>query len=63
MKRIPIRFKTDETSVILHVSTRVDKAGNIFYFVEYPNLDSGLTEYVAFKHLSSALDFIQTNFK
>lgn len=64
MKRVPLLFKTDVESVDISLSTRSDKLGNIYHCVEYPdeNTPSGKS-YVMFSHLSSALDFIQTNFR
>lgn len=63
MKRIPLFYKTDENEKVLSLSTRSDKFGNIFHCVEFPcdNSETG-KDYAMFSHLSSALDFIQTNF-
>lgn len=64
MKRVPLFYRTDEEDALLSLSTRKDKFGNIFYCVEFPNVNSDTgKDYVMFTHLSSALDFIQTNFK
>lgn len=62
MKRIPRLYNSEEVSVNLTLSTRRDKFGDIFHCVEYVN-NSGLKDYAVFNHLSSALDFIQSNFK
>lgn len=56
MKRLPRKFNSDENEVVLKLTTRCDKKGNIFYLVEFGS------DYFAFLHLSSALDFIQSNF-
>lgn len=63
MKRMPIKFKTEEKDCLLSLSSRVTKKGDLLYFVEYDNFSTGLRDYVAFSHLSSALDFINVNFK
>lgn len=60
MKRVPLMYRTDEESKDLSLSSRSDKFGNILHCVEYMN--NGQKDYAFFKHLSSALDFIQTNF-
>lgn len=62
MKRIPMKFKTEELSEELRLSTRRDKLGNIYHCVDYIN-NNGTPDYVMFSHLSSALDFIHSNFK
>lgn len=54
-------FKTIERSQALSLTTRSDKLGNIFYCVEYLNHE-GVKDYAMFKKLSSAMDFISTNF-
>lgn len=61
MKRIPIFYKTEEVKG-LKLSTRRDVVGNIWHVVEYSNNDN-LTDYAFFEKLSSALDFIHSNFK
>lgn len=65
MKRIPKMYNSVERSCELKMTTRADKLGNVFYCVEYTNYSStpAFTDYVTFKHLSSALDFITSNFK
>lgn len=62
MKRIPRKYNSEKQADLLVLSTRADKFGNVFYCVEYLNND-GNPDYVTFQHLSSALDFIQSNFK
>lgn len=64
MKRVPLLYKTTETQKQLVLTTRSDNRGNILHCVEFPddNSPSGMS-YAMFSHLSSALDFIQTNFK
>lgn len=64
MKRVPLLYKTDEICKDLVLTTRSDHKGNILHCVEYPdeNSPSGMS-YAMFTHLSSALDFINTNFK
>lgn len=62
MKRVPNFYKTEEQQKDLILSTRCDSLGNIFNCVEYLNND-GSNDYALFRHLSSALDFINSNFK
>ena len=62
MKRIPIFFKTEAVNKDLTLSTRRDALGNIWHVVEYMNNDNS-PDYAFFEHLSSALDFIHSNFK
>lgn len=64
MQRVPLLCKTEEVDRELTLSTRVDKFGKIFHCVEFPDSDtpSG-RNYALFEHLSSALDFIKTNFR
>lgn len=57
MKRIPLMYKTEEVEKILSLSTRSDKRGNVYHCVTFGE------DYVFFKHLSSAMDYIQSNFK
>lgn len=61
MKRNPFMYKTVERSQSLSLTTRSDKLGNILHCVEYTN-NEGSRDYVMFKHLSSVIDFISTNF-
>lgn len=58
MKRIPMKYNSSEDEVVLKLTSRSDKKGNVFFMVE-----SGEDDYVCFTHLSSALDYIQTNFR
>lgn len=62
MKRIPTLFNSTEQEKLLTLSTRTDKLGNVYHYVEYSNND-GSQDYARFQHLSSALDFIHSNFK
>lgn len=50
-------YNSSERDMILKLSTRVDKSGNVFFCVEYDG------DYCTFSHLSSALDFINSNFR
>lgn len=61
MKRIPTLYNSEEEDKLLILSTRRDKVGNIFYYVEY--VSDGSNDYVRFEHLSSALDFIHSYFR
>lgn len=62
MKRVPNFYKTEEESKELILSTRSDSLGNVFHCVEYLNND-GSRDYALFTKLTSALDFIHSNFK
>lgn len=62
MKRIPLMYQSEEQSKDLVLSTRSDKLGNVVHCVEYLNND-GSRDYAFFTHLSSALDFIHSNFR
>lgn len=62
MKRIPMKFKTEELCEELRLSTRRDNFDNIYHCVDFVN-NIGKSDYVMFAHLSSALDFIYSNFK
>lgn len=62
MKRVPRFYNSEEKDFVLKLSTRCDKFGNVFYCVDYTT-PSGSADYVTFSHLSSALDFISSNFK
>lgn len=50
-------YNSVEDEIILKLSTRCDKRGNVFFCVQHGE------DYVTFMHLSSAMDFIQSNFK
>lgn len=60
-KRKPTFYNTFEDKKELVLSTRSDKLGNVFHYVQYYNAD-GSSDYVRFSHLSSAMDFINSNF-
>lgn len=62
MKRIPLMYQSEEQSKDLVLSTRSTKLGEIMHCVEYLNND-GSKDYAFFHNLSSALDFINSNFK
>lgn len=62
MKRVPLFYQTEEECKDLSLTTRTDKLGNVLHCVEYLNND-GSKDYAFFTHLSSALDFIHSNFK
>ena len=62
MKFIPSFYSSEEQSKDLVLSTRTDKCGNVYHYVEFKNNDHSFS-YARFNHLSSALDFIHSNFK
>ena len=55
-------YQSEEQTKDLVLSTRSNKLGEVFHVVEYLNND-GSKDYAFFSHLSSALDFIHSNFK
>lgn len=58
MKRIPMKYNSEEKEVIIKLTSRCSKLGDSFFMVEY-----GEDLYACFKHMSSAMDFIETNFR
>lgn len=62
MKFIPPFYSSEEQSKDLVLFTRADKFGNVYHYVEFKNNDDSFS-YARFGHLSSALDFINSNFK
>lgn len=62
MKFAPSFYSSEEHSKDLVLSTRSDKLGNVYHYVEFKNNDDSFS-YARFNHLSSALDFISSNFK
>ena len=66
MMHMPTIFKTDPLNVVLRVTSRRDKKGDIWYYVEFPDDDVRNAEnmpYFRFKNMSSVLDFISSNFQ
>lgn len=53
----PTFFKSEKVSDVIKLTSRRDKLGNIHYYVEYDG-----DRYCRFKHLSSAIDFVESNF-
>lgn len=64
MKRKPLYHKTVEIDTSVKLSSRKDKLGNVSFCVEYHNAacPPDFRDYAFFKHLSSAIDFISSNF-
>lgn len=62
MKFVPSLYSSEIKEELLTLSTRCDKLGNIYHYVEYQNND-GSPGYARFSNLSSAMDFISSNFK
>lgn len=61
MKQLATLYNSELVDTKLTLETRSDKLGNIFHFVTFQDGES--KDYARFKHLSSALDFISSNFK
>lgn len=57
MEKISKIYNSEEKDLIIKLSSRCDRKGNIFFCVNFGS------EYYTFAHMSSALDFIQSNFK
>lgn len=53
-------FKTTPLSAILELKSVLDKKGNVFYMVTTFNANKASN--YCFRHLSSAIDFIESNF-
>ena len=53
----PTLFKCEKVDDVIKLTSRRDKLGNIYYFVEFDG-----DRYSRFKHMSSAIDFIESNF-
>lgn len=51
------KYNSDEADVMVKVSSRRDKFGNVFFCCEY-----GDNEYVTFEKMSSVIDFVKSNF-
>lgn len=62
MKFKPQNYKMVEETNVLVLSSKSDKLGNLYYCVEYSLIGLG-KHYSMFQNLSSALDFINSNFK
>ena len=61
MKFIPQYYKTNPLSLVLKLESVTDRKGNVKFAV---TLSTGVHENVhyLFEHLSSALDFVNSNF-
>lgn len=57
----PYMHKSQSLKPMLAIESRVDKCGNIFFSVEYQD-NKGLFHNIAFEHMTSAIDFIKSNF-
>jgi len=58
----PTYYKTHPLSLILKLESVVDRSGNIRYAVTLAKGENENIHYL-FEYLTSALDFIQSNFK
>lgn len=61
MKYQPKYYKVSPLSLIVRLESVADKLGNVYYAVTTSNGSSD-NEHYLFKHLSSAVDFINSNF-
>lgn len=60
MKLQPRKYKSELLHPVLTVECRQDRLGNIFYLVDF--VRDGIPFSFAFEYLSSAIDFINSNF-
>lgn len=58
----PQYYKTNPLSLILRLESVTDKRGDIYYAVTLARGEHDGSHYM-FRHLTSALDFINSNFK
>lgn len=61
----PTMYNSTEISPLVKVSSRRDKKGNVFFYVEYDFDKVSAAQcppYVRFSSMSSVLDFINSNF-
>lgn len=62
MKVQPSYYNSDLVGTQLSLETRSDKLGNIFHYVCYVD-NNDVKQYARFTQMSSALDFINSNFR
>lgn len=59
----PMVYKTSKVKDVLTLEMRQTKTGVLFYMVSFPDNDNpDLTRHASFQAMSSAIDFINTNF-
>lgn len=58
----PKYYKTSPLSLVLRLESVIDRHGDIYFAITLAKGDNDNVHYM-FKHLSSALDFIDSNFK
>lgn len=61
MQKIARKYNSEEVKSVVSLSMRRDKRGDLFYMVEYSGKNG--QEYSCFEFMSSAIDFINSNFK
>lgn len=57
----PTKYKSESVKPIIQVEQRVNRLGEIFYYVEF-NTNDGVRHGISFSSLSSVLDFFKNNF-
>ena len=62
MDFVPTYYKTNPLSLVLKLESVTDRYGNIKYAVTLAKGQNESIHYL-FEHLTSAMDFIQSNFK
>lgn len=55
----PRKYNSDQVKMEVSLSMRKSKSGDLFYMVEFPLCE---LNYITFSDMSSALDFIKSNF-
>lgn len=55
----PRKYNSDQVKMEVSLSMRKSKSGDLFYMVEFPLCE---LNYINFSDMSSALDFIKSNF-
>lgn len=60
MKQKASLYNTSHVEEIITISSRADKLGNIYFYVEY--VADGSKRYCRFSAMSSVLDFVKSNF-
>lgn len=59
MRPTNFKYRSELLHPVLTIECRQDRLGNIFYYVTFTS-DREMS--FAFKHMSSAIDFVQSNF-
>lgn len=55
------KFKSEQIKVVFSVSSRIDRMGKIYFYVDYQD-DTMTSRYCRFENMSSVMDFVKSNF-